>query len=290
MFGIAEFMNSINNTETVDMKYAKVGISDMFPSKADLKLAFWPMIRGTLLGSLCALIPGTGPTIASFVSYATEKKISKTPERFGHGAIEGVACPEASTHSSVQGDFIPTMSLGIPGDAVMALLLGALTIQGIVPGPQLISQHPDIFWGLIASFWIGSILLVILNVPLIGVWVKLLTIPYRYLYPSALFFVCIGVYAANNNMLQVGEAIVIGIFGYVLLRLGFHPAPILLGFVLGPRFEENFRRAMLISRGDLLTFVERPISAVFISLVALLIIGQIYVRLKGPKKSAGSDV
>ena len=174
MFGIAEFMNSINNTETVDMKYAKVGISDMFPSKADLKLAFWPMIRGTLLGSLCALIPGTGPTIASFVSYATEKKISKTPERFGHGAIEGVACPEASTHSSVQGDFIPTMSLGIPGDTVMALLLGALIIHGIVPGPQLISQHADIFWGLIASFWIGNILLVILNVPMIGLWVKLL--------------------------------------------------------------------------------------------------------------------
>jgi putative tricarboxylic transport membrane protein len=147
MFGIAEFMNSINNTEAVDMKYAKVGISDMFPSMADLKLAFWPMIRGTFIGSLCALIPGTGPTIASFVSYATEKKISKTPERFGHGAIEGVACPEALTHSSVQGDFIPTMSLGIPGDTVMALLLSALIIHGIVPGPQLISelldrQHP----------------------------------------------------------------------------------------------------------------------------------------------------
>jgi putative tricarboxylic transport membrane protein len=205
MFGIAEFMNSINNTETVDMKYAKVGISDMFPSKADLKLAFWPMIRGTFIGSLCALIPGTGPTIASFVSYATEKKISKTPERFGHGAIEGVACPEASTHSSVQGDFIPTMSLGIPGDTVMALLLGALIIHGIVPGPQLISQHADIFWGLIASFWIGNILLVILNVPMIGLWVKLLSIPYRYLYPSAMFFVCIGVYAANNDMFQVGE-------------------------------------------------------------------------------------
>ncbi|MGB9352585.1 MAG: tripartite tricarboxylate transporter permease, partial [Pseudolabrys sp.] len=183
LFGIAEFMNSINNTETVDMKYARVGISDLFPSKADLKLALWPMIRGTLLGSLCALIPGTGPTIASFVSYATEKKISKTPGRFGHGAIEGVACPEASTHSSVQGDFIPTMSLGIPGDTVMALLLGALIIHGIVPGPQLISQHADIFWGLIASFWIGNILLVILNVPMIGLWVKLLSIPYRYLYP-----------------------------------------------------------------------------------------------------------
>jgi putative tricarboxylic transport membrane protein len=283
VFGIAEFMNSINQQAPINAKYSNVRLRDMRPSKAELKLAFFPMLRGTIIGSLCALIPGTGPTIASFVAYATEKKVSRTPERFGYGALEGVACPEAATHSSVQGDFIPTMSLGIPGDAVMALLLGALTIQGIVPGPQLISQHPDIFWGLVASFWIGNILLVILNVPLIGVWVKLLTIPYRYLYPSALFFVCIGVYAANNDMFQVGEVIVIGIFGYVLLRLGFHPAPILLGFVLGPRFEENFRRAMLISRGDIAVFVERPISAFFVGMCVLLIAAQIYFRLRGPK-------
>jgi putative tricarboxylic transport membrane protein len=280
LFGIAEFMNSINQTAAIDAKYSNVRLRDMRPSKADLKQSFFPMLRGTIVGSLCALIPGTGPTIASFVAYATEKKVSKTPERFGHGAIEGVVAPETSTHSSVQGDFIPTMSLGIPGDAVMALLLGALTIHGIIPGPQLITQHPDIFWGLIASFWIGNILLVLLNVPLIGIWVKLLTIPYRYLYPSALFFVCIGVYAANNDMFQVGTTLVIGILGYVLLRLGFHPAPILLGFVLGPRFEENFRRAMLISRGDLAVFVERPISAFVILLCVLLIAVQIYFRLR----------
>jgi TctA family transporter len=286
LFGIAEFMNSMNQTAAVDTKYSNVKVRDMFPSRADLKLAFFPMVRGTLLGSMCALIPGTGPTIASFVSYATEKRISKTPERFGQGAIEGVACPEASTHSSVQGDFIPTMSLGIPGDVTMALLLGALIIQGIVPGPQLISQHPDIFWGLIASFWIGNILLVILNVPMIGLWVKLLSIPYRYLYPSAMFFICIGVYAANNDMFQVGETVAIGIFGYILLRLDFHPAPILLGFVLGPRFEENFRRAMLISRGDLKVFIERPISAAFLAICVLLIAGQIYVWLRKPKPTA----
>ncbi len=285
VFGIAEFMNSINQTASINTVYSKVRLRDMRPSKADLKLAFFPMLRGTITGSLCALIPGTGPTIASFVAYAAEKKVSKTPERFGYGALEGVASPEAATHSSVQGDFIPTMSLGIPGDAVMALLLGALTIQGIVPGPQLITQHPDIFWGLIASFWIGNILLVLLNVPLIGVWVKLLAIPYRYLYPSALFFVCIGVYAANNDMFQVGETLVIGVFGYVLLRLGFHPAPILLGFVLGPRFEENFRRAMLISRGDLGVFVERPISAFFVALCVILIAAQIYFRLR-PRRRA----
>ncbi|HEU5019317.1 MAG TPA: tripartite tricarboxylate transporter permease [Pseudolabrys sp.] len=281
LFGIAEFMNSVNQVAAVNTAYSNVRLRDLRPTKADLKTAWPAMLRGTLTGSLCSLIPGTGPTIASFVAYAAEKKVSKTPEKFGTGMIEGVVSPESATHSSIQGDFIPTMSLGIPGDAVMALLLGALMIQGIVPGPQLIKEHPDIFWGLVASFWIGNILLLVLNVPLIGVWVKLLAIPYRYLYPSALFFVCIGVYAANNDMFQVGETIVLGIFGYVLLRLDFHPAPILLGFVLGPRFEENFRRAMLISRGDIWVFLERPISAVFIAMCVILIGTQIYVRLRG---------
>jgi len=287
LFGIAEFMNSVNQVVTINTKYTNVRLRDMRPSKAEFKQSIAPMFRGTIVGSLCSLIPGTGPTIASFIAYATEKKVSKTPEKFGTGLIEGVVCPEASTHSSVQGDFIPTMSLGIPGDAVMALLLGALMIQGIVPGPQLISEHPDIFWGLVASFWIGNILLVLLNVPLIGLWVKMLTIPYRYLYPSALFFVCIGVYAANNDMFQVGEVLVIGLLGYILLRLGFHPAPILLGFVLGSRFEENFRRAMLIARGDLTVFVTRPISAVFIFLCVLLIGTQIYFRLRSSGRALG---
>ncbi|HEX5508892.1 MAG TPA: tripartite tricarboxylate transporter permease, partial [Pseudolabrys sp.] len=291
LFGIAEFMRSINQEIKIDLKYSNVRVRDMWPSGADLKKALLPMFRGTLIGSLCSLIPGTGPTIASFVSYATEKKISKNPGKFGRGAIEGVACPEAATHSSVQGDFIPTMSLGIPGDTTMALLLGALMIQGIVPGPQLISQHPDIFWGLIASFWVGNIALVILNVPLIGLWVKLLTVPYKYLYPSALFFVCIGVYGANNDMFQVGETMVIGVFGYILLLLGFHPAPVLLGFVLGPRFEENFRRAMLISRGDLGVFVERPISAVFVGLCCILILAQVFIYLRGVMRNrAGAKI
>jgi len=293
VFGIAEFMKSVNQNVTFDTKYSNVKVRDLWPSGADIKKSIGPWIRGTLIGSLCALIPGTGPTIASFVSYATEKKISRNPEKFGTGAIEGVACPEASTHSSVQGDFIPTMSLGIPGDTVMALLLGALMIQGIVPGPQLISQHPDIFWGLIASFWIGNIMLVVLNVPMIGLWVKMLAVPYKYLYPSALFFVCIGVYGANNDMFQVGLTLVIGVFGYILLLLGFHPAPILLGFVLGPRFEENFRRAMLISRGDIWVFVDirnHPISTLFVGLSALLIIVQVVLWLRrmkwGPRVQA----
>ncbi len=280
LFGIAEFLKSVNRVAPIDLGSARVRFRDLRPSRAELKRAVPAMLRGTLAGSLCALIPGTGPTIASFVAYAAEKRLSRHPERFGHGSIEGVAAPEAATHSSVQGDFIPTMSLGIPGDAVMALILGALIIQGITPGPTLIREHPDIFWGLIASFWIGNILLVFLNVPLIGIWVKMLAIPYRYLYPSALFFICIGVYSASNDLFHVGETLVLGLFGYALLALGFHPAPILLGFVLGPRFEENFRRALLISRGDLAVFVERPISAGFLAAAALLIGVQMWFYIR----------
>jgi putative tricarboxylic transport membrane protein len=283
LFGIAEFMKSVNRLSEVDTRYTNVTLRDLRPTRDEFRRSVPAMLRGTLIGSLCALIPGTGPTIASFISYATEKKISKTPEKFGTGMIEGVACPEASTHSSVQGDFIPTMSLGIPGDAVMALILGALTIHGVMPGPQLISAHPDIFWGLVASFWIGNIILVILNVPMIGLWVKLLTIPYKYLYPSAVFLVAIGVYSSGNSMFSVGEVVLVGIVGFVLLQLGFHPAPMLLGFVLGPRLEENFRRAMLISRGDLWVFLKHPISAVFVGLCVLLIAMQIFVRLRTPK-------
>ena len=290
VFGVAEFLKSINNVAPLDATFARVRLRDMKPERDDLRRAVPAMFRGTLIGSLCALIPGTGPTIASFVSYSVEKKISRTPERFGRGAIEGVACPEASTHSSVQGDFIPTMSLGIPGDSVMALILGALVIQGIQPGPQLIHEHPDIFWGLIASFWIGNILLVILNVPLIGIWVKLLAIPYRYLYPSALFFICIGVYSTNNDLFAVAETLAFGLVGFLLLMADFHPAPLLLGFVLGPRMEENFRRAMLLSRGTLSIFVESPISAVFLGLCLVLLASQLYFRLRRRKLPAATLV
>jgi TctA family transporter len=287
LFGIAEFMRSINKVAKIDMKgTAAVTWREMRPTREDMHRALPAMFRGTILGSLCSLIPGTGPTIASFVSYAVEKKISRTPERFGRGAIEGVASPEASTHSSVQGDFIPTMSLGIPGDSVMALLLGALMIQGIVPGPQLIHEHPDVFWGLIASFWIGNIILVVLNVPMIGVWVRLLSIPYRFLYPCALFFICVGVYSTNNDIFQVGEALALGVFGYLLLRLDFHPAPVLLGFVLGPRFEDNFRRALALSHGDLLAFVTQPISAVFLTLCVMLVLAQIGMHLAQRRKGS----
>lgn len=280
-FGVAEFLKSVNNIEIGDLSGVKVQMRDLRPSGADLREAAGPILRGTLIGSLCSLIPGTGPTIASFVAYAIEKKISRNPERFGRGALAGVASPEASTHSAVQGDFIPTMSLGIPGDAVMALILGALIIQGITPGPQLMTEHPDVFWGLIASFWVGNILLVLLNVPMIGLWVRLLRIPFRFLYPCALFFICIGVYSTNNEMFGVIQTLIIGVIGYGLLRLGFHPAPVLLGFVLGPRLEENFRRALILSRGDLRTFVGSPISATFVAMAVLLIGLQLYFTWRG---------
>ena len=285
LFGIAEFIRSVNNTVPLNLAYAKVSMADMRPSKAEMKQAAFPILRGTIIGSLCACIPGTGPTIASFVAYAMEKKVSRTPERFGHGAIEGVAAPEASTHSAVQGDFIPTMSLGIPGDAVMALLLGALMIQGIAPGPMLLTQHPDLFWGLIASFWVGNIILLVLNVPMIGIWVKLLSVPYKYLYPSAILFICVGVYAARHSMFDVGTTLFIGLFGYLLLKLRFEPAPILLGFVLGQHLEENFRRALVLSRGDLMVFVERPLSGFFLLLSVLLVGTQVFFWLRRSKST-----
>ena len=199
----------------------------------------------------------------------------------------GSRSPEAASHSKTQVDFIPTMTLGIPGDPVMALLLGALMIQGIQPGPQMMAQHADLFWGLIASFWIGNVLLVILNVPLIGVWVKVLQVPYRYMYPCALFFIAVGVYSTNNSLFEVNEILVFGIVGAVFMALDFPVAPILLGYVLGPLVEENFRRALLLSRGDLGVFFERPISAAFMSICILLIVGQIFFAWRRASAARG---
>jgi putative tricarboxylic transport membrane protein len=279
LFGVADFLMSVNRVHIVGSG-VKVRFRDMRPSWAELKQAFPAMMRGTLIGTLFGAMPGTGPTITTFIAYAFEQKISKTPERFGHGALEGVASPEASSHSKTQVDFIPTMSLGIPGDAVMALILGALMIQGIQPGPQLMSEHADLFWGLIASFWIGNVLLVILNVPMIGLWVKLLQVPYRYLFPSAMFFIAVGVFSANNNLFQVAEVLVFGVLGAIFIALEFPVAPILLGYVLGPLVEENFRRALLLSRGDMLVFFTHPISAGFMTVSILLIAGQVFVRMR----------
>src|SRR5450631_511169 len=283
LFGIADFLITVNR-KVVKANEAKVRMRDMRPTRAEMKQAFFPMLRGTAVGALFGAMPGTGPTITTFIAYALERKISKTPEQFGKGAIAGVAAPEAAAHSKTQVDFIPTMSLGIPGDAVMALLLGALVIKGIQPGPQLISEHPDIFWGLIASFWIGNVLLIILNVPLIGVWVRMLQVPYRLLYPSALFFIAVGVYSTHNSLFDVAEVAVFGIVGAIFLALDFPAAPLVLGYVLGPLLEENFRRAMLLSRGELSVFVTRPISAWIIGACTLLILAQVFSYARRVKK------
>jgi TctA family transporter len=284
LFGVADFLLNVNRANFVGSG-AKIRWRDMRPSKSELRQSFAPMLRGTAVGTLFGALPGTGPTVTTFIAYALERKIARNPERFGKGAIEGVASPEASSHAKTQVDFIPTMCLGIPGDSVMALLLGALMIQGIAPGPQLISEHPDLFWGLIASFWIGNVLLLILNVPLIGVWVKLLQVPYRYLFPSALFFIAVGVFSTTNSVFQVVEVLFFGIAGAILLKLRLPITPILLGFVLGPMVEENFRRALQLSHGDLTTFVSRPISAFFIAASVLLVTVQVGAHLYQRRRS-----
>jgi putative tricarboxylic transport membrane protein len=277
VWGIAQFLVSVNKVQSTK---TKVGWRDTFPRRAELQQSFLPMVRGTLVGTLFGCMPGTNQVTAAFLAYSVEQKVSKTPERFGHGALEGVAAPEAAQHAKTQVDFIPTMSLGIPGDPVMSLILGALMIQGITPGPQLISMHADIFWGLIASFWIGNLLLLVLNMPLIGLWIKLLQIPYRLLFPSAMFFIAVGVYSVNNSTFDLWETFAFGLIGGLFSILKFPPAPLLLGMVLGPLIEENFRRAMLLSRGDLLSFTQRPISGMFMALCALLIVLQIFFWLR----------
>ncbi|AUL46300.1 hypothetical protein BBB39_04195 [Bordetella trematum] len=281
LFGLADFLANVNiigrGTKVRDTSKMSVR-----PEPGDIKQSLAPIARGSAIGAVLGILPGTGATIASFMSYAVEKRVSKTPQRFGRGAIEGIAGPESANNSAAQTSFIPTMSLGIPGDSVMALMLGALIIHGIQPGPQMVTEHADLFWGLIASFWIGNLLLVVMNLPLIGMWAKMLKVPYKYLFPSALFFVCVGVYSTNNTLFDVAVVLAVGVLGYLFLKLRFSPAPLLLGFVLGPMVEENFRRALLLSRGDMAIFVDRPISAGFIyaifALAAWLVFSSVRAR------------
>lgn len=284
LFGIADFLKNVNRVGSSGQTVARVSSRSLRPQKGDIKQSRGALVRGTAIGAAFGILPGTGPTIASFIAYATEKKVAKEPERFGRGAIEGIASPEAATSASTQTSFIPTLSLGIPGDPVMALMLGALIIHGIQPGPQMVVEHSDMFWGLIASFWVGNILLLLLNLPLIGMWVRMLSVPFRFLYPAALFFVCVGVYSTNNNLFDVWMVLLFGVLGYLFLRLRFEAAPLLLGFVLGPMVEENFRRALLLSRGDVMVFFERPISLAFVSAAVLLIVGLVYSSWRSATK------
>jgi putative tricarboxylic transport membrane protein len=271
MFGTAEIISNLELKDKREVFTSK--ITSLFPTKEDFKRAWAPVLRGTALGSFLGILPGGGALLSSFGAYTLEKKISKHPEQFGKGAIEGVAGPEAANNAGAQTSFIPMLTLGIPGNAVMALMIGALMIQGIAPGPQVMNEKPQLFWGLIASMWVGNFFLVVLNLPLIGMWIKLLTVPYRYLYPSILVFMAIGVFSLSNNPFDVLIMAIFGIFGYICVKLDCEPAPLILGFILGPLMEENLRRAMLLSRGDPMTFFVKPISLGFmIASVILLVI------------------
>jgi TctA family transporter len=270
VFAVGEIVSNLGETE--ERKVFTSKISGLMPTKEDLKVSLGPIVRGTGIGAFFGVLPGTGPAIASFSSYMVEKKIAKDPSRFGKGAIEGVAGPESANNADAQCKFIPTLTLGIPASAVMALMLGALTIQGIAPGPQVMTQKPDLFWGLVASMWIGNLMLVVLNLPLIGLWVSLLKVPYRLLFPAIMAFSCIGIYSVNNSSFEIYLTAIFGLIGFVWMRLECPPAPMLLGFVLGPLMEENLRRALLISRGDPTVFVTRPISLGFMIATVLIVI------------------
>jgi TctA family transporter len=281
LFGIADILANANRLgDGTVAAHGAIGWKSLRPTRDDLKRSALPILRGTGIGAFFGILPGTGSTIVSFISYATEKKVARDPKRFGKGAIEGIAGPESSNNAAAQTAFIPTMTLGIPGDAVMALMLAALMIHNIVPGPEILTKHPQLFWGLIASFWVGNVLLLLLNIPLIGMWVKLLTVPYRLIYPAVLFFICIGVYSTNNNMFDVGSVLVLGVIGYALVRLGFEPAPLVLGYVLGPLVEEHFRRALLLSRGDMTVFFTRPIAGTCMAISIALLVLVAYSKLR----------
>ncbi|HUF82558.1 MAG TPA: tripartite tricarboxylate transporter permease, partial [Burkholderiales bacterium] len=270
MFGLAEIIANLELKGSREVFTGKV--KSLMPTKEDFKRAWPAVLRGTALGSFLGILPGGGSILAAFGSYTVEKKVSKHPEQFGRGAIEGVAGPESANNAGAQTSFIPMLTLGIPGNAVMALMIGALMIQGIAPGPQVMSEKPDLFWGLIASMWIGNLMLVILNLPLIGLWIKLLTVPYRYLYPSILVFMAVGVFSLSNNPFDLAIMAVFGLLGYVCTKLECEPAPMILGFILGPLMEENLRRAMLLSRGDPTVFFTKPISAGFITASIILLV------------------
>ncbi|MEO5700471.1 MAG: tripartite tricarboxylate transporter permease [Casimicrobiaceae bacterium] len=271
LFGFAEILLNLQTSEKREIITSKV--TGLWLDRQQFRKAWPAILRGTGIGSVLGLLPGGGAMLSSFASYAVEKKVSADPSEFGKGAIQGVAGPESANNAGAQSSFVPLLTLGIPENAVMALMVGAMTIHNIQPGPQVMTSNPALFWGLIASMWIGNLMLVVLNLPLIGIWVQLLRVPYRLLFPLILVFCSIGVYTINNTDFDVSQTAVFGFLGFLFVKLGCEPAPLLLGFVLGPMMEENLRRALLLSRGDLSVFVTRPISLVLLLLaVALLLL------------------
>jgi putative tricarboxylic transport membrane protein len=270
IFGIAEIMRNLDHTEHRDV--VRQAIGRLLPNKDDFRQSYKPILRGTLIGAILGLLPGNGAVLGPFASYTLEKKIAKNPKRFGLGAIEGVAGPESANNAGAQTSFIPLLTLGIPPNAVMALMVGAMTIHGIIPGPQVMTKNPNLFWGMIASMWVGNLMLLIINLPLIGLWVRLLEVPYRLMFPAIVMFCCIGIYSINSLPTDVMFIGFFGLAGYVLIKLGFEPAPLLLGFVLGKLMEENLRRALIISRGNMMTFLEHPVSAGLLVVALLLLV------------------
>jgi putative tricarboxylic transport membrane protein len=260
LFGVAEILSNLE--QELKREVIKARIGGLWPSMQDWAQSKWAIVRGTLLGFFLGILPGGGAVIASFASYAIEKKISKTPERFGHGAIEGVAAPEAANNAAAGGAFIPLMTLGIPPNVVMALLLGAFIMHGLQPGPLLMIQRPDVFWGIVASMYIGNAMLLVLNMPLIGMWVQVLKLPYRILFPLILMFCIVGVFASGNASFDVLLMVIFGVLGYLMRKFGYEPAPLVLAFVLGPMLENNLRKSLILSHGDFQIFIARPISAV----------------------------
>jgi putative tricarboxylic transport membrane protein len=279
MFGFSEIIANIERRARREVVMAK--ITSLFPTREDLKASWKAVLRGTGIGALLGILPGGGATLG--------KKVAKDPSRFGKGAIEGVAGPESANNAGAQTSFIPLLTLGIPANAVMALMVGAMTIHGITPGPQVMTERPELFWGMIASMWIGNLLLVVLNLPLIGIWVKLLSVPYRILYPAILLFACIGVYSLNNSAIDVALALAFGFLGYLFIKLDCEPAPLLLGFVLGPMMEENLRRALLLSRGDPTVFATRPLSLALLVVAAALLLLVVVPAVRKKREEAFQD-
>jgi len=269
MFGLGEIISNIENESTRSVMVKK--IEGLMPTKEDLKRMAAPILRGTALGSALGILPGSGNILGAFAAYSIEKKISKNKDQFGKGAIEGVAAPESANNAGAQTSFIPMLTLGIPSNPVMALMIGALILQGIQPGPSVITEQPQLFWGIIASMWIGNLFLIVLNLPMIGIWVRMIMVPYPLLFPAILAFCCIGVFSLNNSDFDIYLIAISGVMGYVFSKLKCEPAPLLLGFILGPLMEEYLRRALVLSRGDATVFITRPISATMLVLSAIAI-------------------
>jgi putative tricarboxylic transport membrane protein len=284
LFGIAEIAANLESTEVRGVLQSKIG--RLWPTREEFSQSWGAILRGTGVGTVLGVLPGGGATLSAFSAYSVEKKISRTPEKFGHGAIAGVAGPEAANNAGAQSSFIPLLTLGIPSNSIMAMMLGAMTIHGITPGPSVIQNQPELFWGLVASMWLGNAMLLIINLPLIGLWVKLLQIPYRLMYPAILLFCCVGVYSVSNRGFDVALVILFGILGYALRKAKCEPGPLLLGFVLGPLLETNLRRAMLLSQGDWLVFFERPISGILLAITALMLLTLALPAIRKNRKAA----